>query len=190
MGVYARRHAQQLILDSAPRGEKSPLSPRAQLLLLHTAQNHAGNEIDYRKKNNTGRLWDENALYYEGLGRKAQAMGYNVPDRIDSGTVQRGEMDTAQVNAVKAAVNKAIKELVGHGFLEQVQRGQTGQNATYSLRYLNFSCSICRHAGGMDQTLHDPAGRAAAEEDHWPTPTAMPPVRDPWDAGKTPSSWR
>lgn len=181
MSVYARNHAQQLIIDRAPTGEKSPLSPRAQLLLLHIAgKPYVGNEFDSRKIK-TGAVWnaDGKSRYHEGLGLKARAIGYNVPEKIDSWTVQSGAMTHAQVNAVKWAVNKAIKELLDFplgvdadgkhlGFLKQItdENGRTiparpGRTAEYEIPFLQFGCAICTgiNADGkryMDHWRHVP----------------------------------
>lgn len=165
MGIYARRHAHQMILDSAPIGEKSHISPRAQLLLLHIASNFGGDEKMENRSKRQGKLWDREATYYEGLGRKARAMGYNVPTRIDAGTVQREEMTTKQVNAVKAAVSTAIKELVTAQYLVQTRRGQTGQQAEYQLFFLQLGCSICLHSKGMDATKHLPQKQQEEADD-------------------------
>ncbi|MGA7204380.1 MAG: hypothetical protein WBX27_07105, partial [Specibacter sp.] len=159
MGVYARKHAQQVILDLAPRGERSPLSPRAQLLLLHIAQHFAGDEND-RRDVKRGELWDSSKTYFEGLGKKARAIGYSVPEKIDVGTVFNEEMTEHQVRAVKAAVQKAVNELTDAHLITQVRRGQTGQNATYTLDFLNRPCDICvfMQDGNryMDATRHLP----------------------------------
>lgn len=159
MGVYARKHAQQMILDGAIPGEKSNLSPRAQLLLLHIAQHFAGDE-DRERKLKGAKLWNRDGTYFEGLGKKARAIGYNVPEKIDLGTEQRGEMDAKQIRATKTAVNAAIKELLFHRLIVQTKRGYTGQTAEYSLRFLGKVCSTCSHVVDgeeyMDATLHLP----------------------------------
>lgn len=200
MGVYARKHAQQVILDLAQEGERSPLSPRAQLLFLHIAQHFAGDENDRRDVQN-GELWDGTKTYFEGLGKKARAIGYNVPEKIDVGTVFNEEMTEPQVRAVKAAVQKATKELVDLHLLEQVRRGQTGQNAAYSLDFLNRSCSLCRFEKDgeryMDQTKHLPqAVRDAALEraDDWSHKVKKPsgvtfPKATGWGAPSEEAPW-
>lgn len=158
MGVYARNHAQRLILDSAIPGEKSKLSPRAQLLLLHIALQFGGDQEIKKRDVTKGTLWNREAVYLEGLGKKARAIGYRTPMKMDLGTESRGEMTGKQIRAVKAAVASAIKELVLHGYLVQTKRGQTGQNAEYSLRFLRMSCSICEVIEDgekfMNETLH------------------------------------
>lgn len=173
MGVYARKHAQQVILDLAHEGERSPLSPRAQLLFLHIAQHFAGDENALRDVK-TGSLWDGSKTYFEGLGKKARAIGYNVPEKIDVGTVFNDQMTEPQVRAVKAAVQKAVRELVDLNLITKALRGQTGQNATFTLDFLNRSCSLCRFEKDgerfMDQTMHLPQDlRDAAHEraDDW-----------------------
>ena len=143
MGVYARKHAQQLILDRAIPGEKSNLSPRAQLLLLHIALQFGGDQEISKRDVTKGTLWNREAFYVEGLGKKARAIGYNVPKKIDAGTEYREEMTGKQIRAVKAAVGSAIKELIAGDFLVQTKRGQTHQTAQYSLLFLRRSCSIC-----------------------------------------------
>lgn len=164
MGVYARNHAQQLILDRAEPGGKSELSPRAQLLLLHIAgKPYVGNEFDSRKPKH-GAVWnaDGKARYHEGLGLKARAIGYNVPESISSWTEDNEGITAKQLNTVKWAVNKAIKELLDFplgrdrngnhlGFLKQItdKNGRTiparpGQTAEYELPFLRFGCAICR----------------------------------------------
>lgn len=159
MGVYARDHAHQLILDRAPHGERSPLSPRAMMLLSHIAQRFGGDQDIANRKIMEGKLWNREAVYLEGLGKKARAIGYNVPEKINGDTVSDGEMTEPQVRAVKAAVGKAIKELVDAGLLTQTRRGQTGQNPTYALHFLKMGCSRCMFTTDdgqrvMDENLH------------------------------------
>lgn len=158
MGVYARKHAQQLILDAAIPGEKSNLSPRAQLLLLHIALQFGGDQEISKRDVTKGSLWNRDAVYLEGLGKKARAIGYNVPEKIDAGTGYRAEMTEKQIRAVKAAVGSVIKELVAGKFLVQTKRGQTGQTAEYACQFLKRSCSICAHIKDgeryMSATLH------------------------------------
>lgn len=164
MGVYARDHAQQMILDLArdPAGGDitSPLSPRAQLLLLHIALKFGGDhDVSLRDVTN-GQLWNRAATYNEGLGKKARAIGYNVPKLVDLHPNAPAEkrISVATSNRIKAAVNKAIKELLHHRLLEQTHRGQTGVTAIYHLRFLSMGCSTCLINGGtgMDETLHLP----------------------------------
>lgn len=190
MGIYARRHAQQMILDSAPMGDKSSLSPRAQLLLLHIAANFGGDENLENRSRRQGKLWNRDATYFEGLGRKARAMGYNVPERIDAGTLYREEMTQKQVNAVKAAVASAVKELVTAHYLVQTKRGQTGQQAEFQLHFLQKSCSICSNRDGksMNETAHLPQQQQDEADDRDYEHTAdmgmqAPKEDDPW--GKT-----
>lgn len=190
MGVYARKHAQQMILDAAPLGGKSRLTPRAQLLLLHIAQHFAGDENEIRNVK-AGKLWDREATYYEGLGKKARAIGYNVPPKIDALTVEEELMTPTEVRAVKAAVQKAVNELMDAKLLTQIKVGRTGQNATYALSFLARSCSICRHEKDgqsyMDATMHLPHDvREAAQDraDDWSH--SINPRQDVW--GKTGSS--
>ena len=148
----------------------------------------------------TGQLWNRKASYYEGLGKKARAIGYNVPPKIDALTVEEGLMTPTEVRAVKAAVQKAVNELIAEDFLYQTKVGRTGQNATYALSFLNRSCSICRHEKDgksvMDETMHLPHDvREAAQDraDDWSH--SIKPHQDAW--GKTgssqpsqnPSSW-
>lgn len=163
MGVYARKHAQQLILDSAIPGEKANMSPRAQLLLLHIALQFGGDQEIKNQDVTKGKLWNRDAVYLEGLGKKARAIGYNVPEKIDVGTEYRGEMTSKQIRAVKAAVGSAIKELVHFRYLTQTKRGQTGQTAEYHLSFLNKGCSVCGHEKGgqrfMDATQHLPQAK-------------------------------
>lgn len=158
MGVYARNHAQQLILDGAIPGEKSNLSPRAQLLLLHIALQFGGDQEIVKRDVTKGTLWNREAVYFEGLGKKARAIGYNTPEKIDAGTEYREEMTGKQVRAVKAAVGSAVKELIAGDFLFKNKRGQTGQTAEYDLKFLRRACSQCLvMADGekfMDETLH------------------------------------
>lgn len=158
MGVYARKHAQQLILDAGIPGEKSNLSPRAQLLLLHIALQFGGDQEITKRDITKGTLWNREALYMEGLGKKARAIGYNVPERIDLAAEQNGEIGTHEVRAAKAAVAAATKELIGYGLLTQTKRGQTGQTAEYALRFLSLACDTCKvFQDGerlMDETLH------------------------------------
>lgn len=158
MGVYARKHAQQLILDSAIPGEKANMSPRAQLLLLHIALQFGGDQEISKRDVTKGTLWNREAVYLEGLGKKARAIGYNVPEKIDAGTGYRAEMTDKQIRAVKAAVGSAVKELLYFDLLVQTKRGQTGQTAEYDLKFLRRSCSICEtfHDGEkfMNETLH------------------------------------
>lgn len=192
MGVYAKDHAQQLILDRSPLGEKSNLSPRAQLLLLHIAgKPYVGNEFDSRKPK-TGAVWDAEgkARYHEGLGLKARAIGYNVPEKIDSWTVDNGDLTQSQVNAVKWAVNKAIKELIDFplgvdsngehlGFLKQItdENGRTiparpGRTAEYTIPFLQFGCATCRVKGAdgntyMNHWFHVPETQREAARDNF-----------------------
>ena len=169
MGVYARNHAQQLILDRASWGDKSKLSPRAQLLLLHIAgKPYVGNEFDSRKPKH-GAVWnaDNSARYTEGLGLKGRALGYNIPEKITSMTVRDGELSQGQLNAVKWAVNKAVKELMDFplgldgegdhpvGFLRQTRdksgntiQAMPGRTAEYELPFLRFPCSVCGFTKG------------------------------------------
>lgn len=147
MGVYAREHAQQLILDLAGDPNEgdvtSALSPRAQLLLLHIALKFGGDH-DIKKRDVTkGTLFDHHAVYMEGLGRKARAIGYNVPEKLDTHPANPNAVSPTIYNRVKAAVNKVVKELLEEGLLVQTKRGQTGMIATYDLRFLRLSCSKC-----------------------------------------------
>lgn len=158
MGVYARDHAQQMILDRAPDPEAgdvtSALSPRAQLLLLHIALKFGGDQDIKNRDVTKGSLWKRDALYLEGLGKKARAIGYNVPEKIDTHPAAPNHVSVTTSNRVKAAVNKAVSELLGWGLLVQTHRGQTGMTATYDLRFLRLPCAKCRTEGGMNETLH------------------------------------
>lgn len=201
MGVYARKHAQQMILDAAPIGGKSSLTPRAQLLLLHIAQHFAGDENEIRNVR-AGKLWDRDATYYEGLGKKARAIGYNVPPKIDALTVEEEIMTPTEVRAVKAAVQKAVNELLEANLLTQTKVGRTGQNATYALTFLGRTCSICRHEKDgqryMDATLHLPnevREGALERADDWSHSITPRKSQDAWgNTGSSkppwePSSW-
>jgi hypothetical protein len=202
MGIYARRHAQQMILDSAPIGDKSALSPRAQLLLLHIAANFGGDENMDNRSRRQGKLWNRDAIYFEGLGRKARAMGYNVPERIDAGTLYRDEMTQKQVNAVKAAVSTAVKDLVTSRYLVQTRRGQTGQQAEYQLQFLRRACSTCLNPDGktMNETAHLPQKQQDEADDRdydhtadigreiLKTPTVTTKESDVWGKA-TPALW-
>lgn len=192
MSVYARNHAQQLILDRASWGDKSKLSPRAQLLLLHIAgQPYVGNEFDSRKPK-TGAVWDADgkSRYFEGLGLKARAIGYNVPESISSWTEDNEGITTKQLNTVKWAVNKSIKELIDFplgigrdgnptGFLRQITDNngriipaRPGQTAEYELPFLNFGCSTCKTRGEdgkwyMNHWLHVPQKQREEARDNF-----------------------
>lgn len=162
MGVYAKDHAQQLILDLAVEagdGTTSPLSPRAQLLLLNIAGKITG-DMDIKNRDVTkGKLWDHtrNETYFDGLGLKARAIGYNVPKKITYHPASPSEtqLDTKGINRIKAAVNKAVGELMYYGLLVQTEKGRPTVTATYALPFLKAPCSICRTPnGGIDETLH------------------------------------
>lgn len=158
MGVYAREHAQQLILDLAGdinEGDvTSLLSPRAQLLLLHIALKFGGDQEIERRDVTKGTLWNRQAVYMEGMGRKARAIGYNVPEKMGTHPADPGYVGPTIYNRVKAAVNKSVKELLEQGLLVQTRRGQTGMIATYDLAFLRMSCSQCAVPKGMNETLH------------------------------------
>ena len=158
MGVYARDHAHQLLLDMADHGERSTLSPRAMLLLFHIASRFGGDQDKANEDITKGKLWNREAIYLEGLGKKARAIGYNVPEKINAATIEDGELTKAQERAAKAAVGKAMKELLDAGLLVQTRRGQTGQTPTYDLRFLRRSCSRCvvweDGQQYMNETLH------------------------------------
>ncbi|MGP5124719.1 hypothetical protein ACTXJU_17805 [Glutamicibacter ardleyensis] len=192
MSVYARNHAWQLVIDRATPGTKSSLSPRAQLLLLHIAgQPYVGNEFDSRKPK-TGAVWDADgkSRYFEGLGLKARAIGYNVPESISSWTEDNEGITAKQLNTVKWAVNKSIKELIDFplgigrdgnstGFLRQITDNngriipaRPGQTAEYELPFLNFACSTCGTKGKdgkwyMDHWLHVPQKQREEARDNF-----------------------
>lgn len=199
MGVYAREHAQQLILDLAGDDITSPISPRAQLLLLHIALKFGGDQSIGRRDVTKGTLWHREAVYMEGLGKKARAIGYNVPEKIDTHPATENPVSATTYNRVKAAVNKAVKELMEHGFIVQTRRGQTGMTATYSLSFLRRSCSKCAVLQDgekfMDETLHlnqdqreKEFGRIAESRIGNHSGEDIRESVDPW-AAKAPSSW-
>lgn len=167
MGVYARDHAQQLILDLAGDPDDgdvtSALSPRAQLLLLHIALKFGGDHDIALRDVTKGTLWNRQAVYLEGLGKKARAIGYNVPEKIDTHPATPGHVSVTVSNRIKAAVNKAVGELLFYGLLIQTHRGQTGMTATYDLSFLRKPCARCRVQGGMNETLHLTDGQREKE---------------------------
>lgn len=188
MGVYARDHAQQLILDLAngPNEEDvtSPLSPRAQLLLLHIALKFGGDHDVNLRDVTKGQLWNRAATYNEGIGKKARAIGYNVPKLVDLHPNAPAEkrISVATSNRIKAAVNKAIKELLSYRLLEQTHRGQTGVTAIYHLRFLSLACSTCRVKDGvMNETLHLPD--KIREKEFEQIADSRGTGQDAWDAG-------
>lgn len=205
MGVYARNHAQQLILDLADANESSPLPPRAQLLLLHMALNFGGDQSKATWNVRKGRIWDKNTTYFEGLGKKARAIGYNVPEQINGNPGTEAWVPDKTRNKVKAAVAKAVNELIEAGMIEQIQRGQTKSNATYRLSFLSMACSTCtwtdKETGELkwDQTMHlPPEVREAAQDqaENWahsvnekphvankPKSIWGPSANDPWMTG-------
>lgn len=190
MGVYARDHAQQLILDLAGGHNEedvtSPLSPRAQLLLLHIALKFGGDhDVNFRDVTK-GQLWNRAATYNEGIGKKARAIGYNVPKLVDLHPNAPAEkrISVATSNRIKAAVNKAVKELLCYGLLEQTHRGQTGVTAIYRLKFLERPCSTCRVKNGMNETLHLPD--KIREKEFEQIADSRGGGQDAWDAGYHP----
>lgn len=200
MGVYARDHAHQLLLDTAEHGERSHLSPRAMLLLFHIASRFGGDQDKANEDITKGKLWNREAVYLEGLGKKARAIGYNVPEKINAATIEDGELTKAQERAAKAAVGKAIKELLDAGLLVKTRRGQTGQTPTYKLAFLSMGCSRClwtKDDGqlAMDETRHlspeqleqrhsnlDEYRIQQARNARTPAPKPKAAASDPWGA--------
>lgn len=195
MGVYARNHAQQLILDLAAENESSPLPPRAQLLLLHMALNFAGDQTKASWDIKNGKIWDRDSIYFEGLGKKARAIGYNVPEQLNGNPGSEAWVPDKTRNKVKAAVAKATSELVQTNLIQQVQRGQMKTNATYQLSFLSIPCSICtwtdKKTGELkfDPTKHLPADvrrDAMGTADDWShniKPHVSEKPSSPWGSG-------
>lgn len=187
MGVYARDHAQQLILDLAGDVKDgdvtSALSPRAQLLLLHIALKFGGDHDVNLRDVTKGQLWNRAATYNEGIGKKARAIGYNVPKLVDLHPNAPAEkrISVTTSNRIKAAVNKAVKELLHYRLLEQTHRGQTGVTAIYHLRFLSMGCSTCLVEDGMDETLHLPD--KIREKEFEQIADSRGGGQDAWDAG-------
>lgn len=146
MGVYARQHAADIAtnqqIDLGSSGYLG-LSPAARIMLLHIASLVPENG-EFRL------LWDEDARYYEGLGLKGRALGYDVPPSMykrstDPHSTKPGAVSDEVYNAVKAAVNKVMRELTKLGLIKVEVQGRPGHTAEYSLPFLNKGCRICAY---------------------------------------------
>lgn len=121
MTIQTIQQTKQMIINQADNGNRSDLSPRSQLLLLHIALQVQDNE------DNT---------YSEGMGKMARAIGYNVPEHIDLSAERRGEITAQQIRAIKTATSSATRELMDAGLITQTRRGHRGQTAEYALTFL------------------------------------------------------
>lgn len=146
MGVYARQHAADIATNRRIDPESSRkvgLSPTARIMLLHIASLVPENG-EFRL------LWDEDARYYEGLGLKARALGYDVPPSIyrrsaEPESTKPGAVSDEVYNTVKAAVNKAMRELIEHDLVKVEVKGRPGVTPEFSLPFLNRGCRICAY---------------------------------------------
>lgn len=146
MGVYARQHAADLAtnqqIDLGSSGYLG-LSPAARIMLLHIASLVPENG-EFKL------LWDPDARYYESLGYKGRALGYDVPPKMykrstEPNSTRPGAVSDEVYNAVKAAVNKVMRELVKHGLIKVEVQGRPGHTAEYSLPFLRRGCRICAY---------------------------------------------
>lgn len=166
MGVRAYQHAMDLVVRAGASQrrrqiEQNPdkpapstfLSPSSHLLLAHIALSVFENDDCIR----SGQWTDDEdgALYYKGLGQRARALGYDLPENFEKHMVMHGEVDEKLYNAARMATDRALKELVNKGLLSVHTRARAGRNARYALPFLDIACGICAATGANGNRYAD-----------------------------------
>ncbi|WP_146111963.1 hypothetical protein [Arthrobacter sp. MYb227] len=157
MGVRAHQHATDLVInmgrfarEKAQRehpDKKAPgtyLSPSAQLMLGHIAlstfESEATMQNGYWNKDHETR---EGLVFYQGLGKRARALGFDLPPTFDKSMVLAGDVDEKLYNAARMASDRALRELVSKGLITRIVEASAGRNARYFLDFLYRPCGTC-----------------------------------------------
>lgn len=165
MGVRAYQHAMDQILiygNIARRkhleehpDKKAPgtlLSPSAQLMLGHIALSVFESEPFLRRG-----YWNqecenrEDLVFYQGLGKRARALGFDLPANFDKSMVLAGEVDEKLYNAARMASDRALRELVAEKLISRKVDAAAGRNARYFLDFLYRPCRICLEPDANNQ---------------------------------------
>ena len=185
MGVKLREHAIDIVLRASAisRREKvdelwetnealrergmrpvsvpsSILSPSAFLLLQHMALS----VYESRETMEEDNEWNKDAyyVYYEGLAKRARALGYFLPLDFhkedvmeDSQGLSWAKVDTSLYNAARMASDRALRELVKANLIRKEKDATAGRAARYELDFATFPCMKCTgHDGRHDLGLH------------------------------------